>query len=92
MASSLHLHPGEVDIQVQPDHPGGRIGVSDVIADDDLTPEARIAASWENCAAGALTRGEYHDGLAAAGLTEVKITETHDVGPGLHGAIIQARR
>lgn len=71
---------------------GGRIGISDVIADDDLTPQARIAASWENCAAGALTRTEYETGLAAAGLTDIDITLTHDVGPGLHGAIIQATR
>ncbi len=48
--------------------PGGRVGVSDVVAEDHLTPADRAErGSYVGCIAGALTRAEYVDGLTAAG-------------------------
>lgn len=71
--------------------PGGRVGISDVVADDDVTPEQRAErGSYVGCIAGALSRQEYLDGLAAAGFTDASVTFTHDVAPGLHGAIVRA--
>lgn len=71
--------------------PGGRVGISDVVADDDVTPEQRAErGSYVGCIAGALSRQEYLDGLAAAGFTAASVTFTHEVAPGLHGAIVRA--
>jgi arsenite methyltransferase len=71
--------------------PGGRIGISDVVAEDHLTEEDRAAAgSYVGCIAGALSRTEYLDGLAAAGFTEPSVTFTNDATPGMHSAIIRA--
>ena len=72
---------------------GGRLGISDVIADDDLDPAARVEAELMiGCANGALTAREYRDLLAAAGFTGVSITMTSDAGGGLHSAIVKAVR
>jgi SAM-dependent methyltransferase len=71
--------------------PGGRIGIADVVADDRLTPAGRAAAgSYVGCIAGALSRTEYLDGLAAAGFADASVTFTAEVAPGLHSAIIRA--
>jgi arsenite methyltransferase len=71
--------------------PGGRIGISDVVAEDHLTPADRSAAgSYVGCIAGALSRAEYLDGLAAAGFTQTTVTFTHQAAPGMHSAIIRA--
>jgi SAM-dependent methyltransferase len=71
--------------------PGGRIGISDVVAEDHLTPGDRAAAgSYVGCIAGALSRSEYLDGLAAAGFAEASVTFTSQAAPGLHSAIIRA--
>src|SRR4051812_11743496 len=60
--------------------PGGRLGVSDVVADDRLTPPERAErGSYVGCIAGALSISEYRDGLAAAGFTDVTVTLTHPV-------------
>jgi SAM-dependent methyltransferase len=73
--------------------PGGRIGITDVVAEDHLTPEERAErGAWVGCIAGALTKTEYEAGLAAAGFAEVSVTFTHVVGDGLHSAIIKATR
>jgi SAM-dependent methyltransferase len=73
--------------------PGGRIGITDVVADDHLTPEDRAErGAWVGCIAGALTKTEYENGLAAAGFAEVLVVFTHQVGDGLHSAIIKATR
>jgi SAM-dependent methyltransferase len=73
--------------------PGGRMGVSDVIADDSLTPEERASrGSFVGCIAGALSFAEYHAGLRAAGLTNISITPTHAVGDGLVSAIVRATK
>jgi arsenite methyltransferase len=73
--------------------PGGRIGITDVVADDHLTPEDRAErGAWVGCIAGALSRSEYEAGLTAAGFAGVAVTFTHQVGDGLHSAIITATR
>lgn len=71
--------------------PGGRLGFSDVVAEDGVSPEQRAErGSWSGCLAGALARGEYLALLDAAGFTDAEITFTHEVAEGLHGAIIRA--
>jgi len=71
--------------------PGGRIGVSDVVAEDHLAVAARAAAgSYVGCIAGALSRTEYLDGLTAAGFTGASVTFTAEAAPGMHSAIIRA--
>ena len=73
--------------------PGGRIGISDVVAEDHLTPAQRAErGSYVGCIAGALSRGEYARGLAAAGFTDIEITFTHEAAEGMHAAIVRARR
>lgn len=73
--------------------PGGRLGVSDVIADDQSESARRAEAEQRvGCLAGTLTRSEYQDVLAAAGFTTIRITITRAAGDGLHAAIIQAAK
>jgi SAM-dependent methyltransferase len=73
--------------------PGGRVGVSDIVAEDQLTPEERAErGSYVGCIAGALSRGEYVAGLEAAGFDEVDVRFTHEVADGMHGAIVKARK
>ena len=73
--------------------PGGRFAVSDVIADDNMDEATRAdMAQWTGCVAGALTRDEFAHALAAAGLTDVQITETHRVHQHAASAIIRARK
>jgi arsenite methyltransferase len=73
--------------------PGGRIGITDVVAEDHLSVEERAErGAWVGCIAGALSRAEYEAGLAAAGFEQVSVTFTHQVGDGLHSAIIKATR
>jgi arsenite methyltransferase len=71
--------------------PGGRIGITDVVAEDHLTHADRAAAgSYVGCIAGALSRAEYLDGLSAAGFADASVTFTHEAAPGMHSAIIRA--
>jgi SAM-dependent methyltransferase len=73
--------------------PGGRMGVSDVVADDALSPEERAErGSFVGCIAGALSFAEYRAGLEAVGLVDVAVTPTHAEGDGLFGAIIRATK
>ncbi|MFF5187513.1 arsenite methyltransferase [Streptomyces sp. NPDC000345] len=73
--------------------PGGRIGVSDVVADDDLTPDQRAErGDYVGCIAGALSFAEYRAGLRAAGFTGIEITPTHPVAAGMHSAIVRATK
>jgi hypothetical protein len=72
---------------------GGRIGISDVVAEDRLSEEERAErGSYVGCIAGALSKAEYEAGLAAAGFDEVSVEFTHAVADGMHGAIVQAVR
>lgn len=71
--------------------PGGRIGISDVVAEDHLTPTDRAErGSYVGCIAGALSRTEYLNGLSAAGFTNSEVTFTHEVAPSMHSAVIRA--
>jgi arsenite methyltransferase len=71
--------------------PGGRIGITDVVAEDQLAPADRAAAgSYVGCIAGALSRSEYLGGLATAGFADASVTFTTEAAPGMHSAIIRA--
>jgi arsenite methyltransferase len=73
--------------------PGGRVGVSDVVAEDRLTPADRAErGSHVGCIAGALSESEYREGLATAGFEQIEVVFTHEVADGLHGAIVRAVR
>jgi arsenite methyltransferase len=73
--------------------PGGRIGITDVVAEDQLSPTDRAErGAWVGCIAGALTKTEYEAGLAMAGFEQVSVTFAHQVGDGLHSAIIKAAK
>jgi arsenite methyltransferase len=70
---------------------GGRIGISDVVAEDRLSPEERAErGSYVGCIAGALSKGEYEAGLEAAGFEQISVEFTHEVAAGMHGAIVKA--
>jgi arsenite methyltransferase len=71
--------------------PGGRVGVSDVVAEDRLSAEDRAErGSYVGCIAGALSKSEYIAGLEAAGFEQVSVEFTHEVADGMHGAIVKA--
>ena len=73
--------------------PGGRLGISDVVAEDHLSPEERAErGSHVGCIAGALSKNEYVGGLEAAGFEDVSVEFTHEVADGMHGAIVKAVR
>ena len=73
--------------------PGGRIGISDIVADDALSPDERAErGSYAGCIAGALSTSEFRTGLEAVGLTDISITPTHAVVPGMVSAIVKATK
>ena len=73
--------------------PGGRIGISDVVAEDHLSASDRAErGSFVGCIAGALSRSEYLDGLTAAGFVGAEVQFTHEVAADMHGAIVRAAK
>ena len=73
--------------------PGGRIGVSDIVAADHLSSDERAErGSFVGCIAGALSFAEYDRGLRDAGFDDIRVEPTHEVADGMFGAIIHARR
>jgi ubiquinone/menaquinone biosynthesis C-methylase UbiE len=71
--------------------PGGRVGVSDIVAEDRLGVEERAGrGSYVGCIAGALSKGEYEAGLEAAGFEQISVEFTHEVADGMHSAIVKA--
>ena len=73
--------------------PGGRFAVSDVIADPDMDEATRMdMQQWTGCVAGALTRAEFEQALAEAGLSDIELRETHRVHEHATSAIIRARK
>jgi arsenite methyltransferase len=73
--------------------PGGRIGISDVVVEDRLSPAERAErGSYVGCIAGALSKGEYEAGLEAAGFEKISVEFTHQVADGMHGAIVRATK
>lgn len=72
---------------------GGRIGISDMVAADHLTPEQRATrGSFVSCVAGALSQSQYLGGLSAVGFQDSSIQFTHQVAEGIHTAIIRATK
>ncbi len=72
--------------------PGGRLAVSDVVADAGMDAKTRAdMAAWTGCIAGALTEADYRIALADAGFEDVEIVETHRVHPHAAAALIRAR-
>jgi len=70
---------------------GGRLGISDILAEDHLTAAQRRARGTEaGCIAGSPSVNEYRAGLTRAGFTGFTIAPTHQVGDGIHSAIIRA--
>jgi arsenite methyltransferase len=73
--------------------PGGRIGISDVVAEDHLTPEQRgVVGDWSSCIAGALSRSEYLSALTAAGFADAAVEFTGAYAESMHAALIRAHR
>jgi SAM-dependent methyltransferase len=73
--------------------PGGRFAISDVIADPDMDEATRAdMQQWTGCIAGALTREEFEQALADAGLTDIEVHETHRVHEHATSAIVRARK
>ena len=73
--------------------PGGRIGISDVVADDSLTPEQRLErGSYAGCIAGALSFTEFRSGLEAVGMTDVSLTISHAVADRMYSVIVKAAK
>jgi arsenite methyltransferase len=71
--------------------PGGRVGISDIVAEDRLTPDERAErGSYVGCIAGALSQSEYVAGLEAAGFVDVGVELTQQVADGMHSAIVKA--
>jgi SAM-dependent methyltransferase len=73
--------------------PGGRIGISDVVADDALSSEERAErGSWVGCIAGALSYSEYRALLESAGFTGIELNTSHPAADGMDSVIIKARK
>jgi SAM-dependent methyltransferase len=71
--------------------PGGRLGVTDIVAEDRLSVEDRAAlGDHAGCIAGALSRSEYLDSLEAAGFVDADVRFLDDADTGLHTAVISA--
>jgi arsenite methyltransferase len=72
---------------------GGRIGITDVVASNELTPGQRAErGSYTGCIAGALSFLEYEQGLRRAGLADVEMSPTHEVASGMFSAIVRASK
>ena len=90
------VHVRDVHGYLIRDRPGVRVAAAVEDVDirslaNHLTAADRVAAgSYAGCIAGALSRTEYLDGLAAAGFTDASVTFTHEAAPGMHSAIIRA--
>ena len=73
--------------------PGGRMGITDIVADDALTPELRAErGSFVGCIAGALSFSEFRTGLESVGMGDVSVTPTHAVADGMVSAIVKATK
>jgi len=73
--------------------PGGRMGITDIVADDSLSAEERAArGAYTDCIAGALTFSEYRTGLEAVGLEDISLTVSHEAADRMYSVIIKARK
>lgn len=72
---------------------GGRLAISDVIADPDMDAETKAdMEAWTGCVAGALTEEDLRRILLEAGFSDIEITQTHRVHEHAAAAIIRAHR
>jgi len=73
--------------------PGGRVGITDIVANDSLTPAQRAErGNWVGCIAGALSYSEYRVLLEGAGFEEIALDPTHEATDGIDSVIIKARK
>jgi len=73
--------------------PGGRLGISDVVAADELSPAERAErGSHVGCIAGAFSFTEYGEALLAAGFVDVVIDPTHEMAELIYGATVKAAK
>jgi arsenite methyltransferase len=73
--------------------PGGRIGITDIVAEDHLSPAERAErGSYAGCIAGALSISEFRSGLEQVGFVDVSVTPTHAVADGIVSAIVRATK
>ncbi|HEX6754662.1 MAG TPA: methyltransferase domain-containing protein, partial [Mycobacteriales bacterium] len=70
--------------------PGGRLGVSDLLADEGA--DLAAAAGALGVGVRPLTAGEYRRQLAAAGLADVRIEPAHAACPGVTAAVVRASK
>jgi arsenite methyltransferase len=71
--------------------PGGRLGISDVVAEDRLSAaERELRGSFVGCIAGALSFSEYRRMLLWVGFEDVSVDPTHRVADGMHSAMVRA--
>jgi arsenite methyltransferase len=83
--------PGETVLELGSG--GGLDVLLSAVADEDMDAATRAdMAEWTGCIAGALTRGEFEDSLAAAGMVDVEVVETHRVHEKAASAIVRARK
>jgi arsenite methyltransferase len=73
--------------------PGGRIGITDVVAANELTAQQRRErGSYVGCIAGALSFAEYEAGLMLRGFEAISVEATHEVADSMYSAIVKARK
>jgi arsenite methyltransferase len=73
--------------------PGGRIGITDIVADDSLSADERAErGTYTGCIAGALTFSEFKWGLEAVGLEDVSLTVSHEVADRMFSVIVKAQK
>jgi SAM-dependent methyltransferase len=72
--------------------PGGRLAVTDVVADPEMDEATRNdMQQWTGCVGGALTSEEFRHQLERAGFEAVEIVQTHRVHEHAGSAIVRAR-
>ena len=73
--------------------PGGRLGISDIVAGDGLdATQRRQAEQLVGCSVGTLTVSDYEELLTRTGFADVAVRPVASAGGGLHSAIVQSRR
>lgn len=73
--------------------PGGRLGVSDVLADPDMDPATRKdMEKWASCIGGALSEADYRSALRDVGFDQVEVNQTHRVHTHAVAATVHAQK
>jgi len=69
---------------------GGTGKVDEAFGPSLYSADRAERGSYVGCIAGALSRSEYLDGLAAIGFTDAEVTFTRGAAPGMHSALVRA--